>query len=119
MHLVEIDVIHFQPPQTGFDFRHDMPARESNLIRRHRLAHENIRVEPNFCRDNQIFSPRADDSPENFLRRARRVDVRGVEEITPDLDKPVENFSRCGFICFASKRHAAKAKFRYFQSRTA
>src|SRR5208282_1970585 len=118
MHLVKIDVIHLQAAQAGLDLRHDMPAGEADLIRPDRLAHKNISVETNFRRDNQIFSPLADNSPEDLLRRARRINVRGVEEIAANLDEPVENFSRGFFIGLTSKRHASEAKFRNFEPGT-
>src|SRR5277367_5333432 len=107
MHLVKIDVVHLQSAQALLDFRHDMAAREADLIRRDRLAHENIRVEADFRRDNQIFAALAENSTENFLRRASCVNVRGVEEITADFNKPVENFSRSFFVSLTSKRHAS------------
>src|SRR3984957_11562509 len=119
MHLVKIDVIHLQPAQTRLDFRHDMPARESDLIRPHRLADKNVRVEANFCSDDQIFSPLAKNSPENFLRRTCRINVRSVKEIAANLDKPIENFSCSFFVCFSSKRHASKAKLGNFEPSTA
>ena len=109
MHLVKIDVIHFQAAQAGLDFRHDMPAREADLIGRDRLAHENIRVKADFGRDNQIFSTFTENSSENFLRRAGRINVRGVQKIAANLNKPIENFSGSFFVCFTSKRHATKA----------
>src|SRR5258708_35682691 len=118
MHLVKIDVVHLQAAQTGLDFRDDMPAREADLIRRDRLAHENIRVEADFRRHNQIFSPLSENSAENFFRRARRINVGGIEEIAADIYKAVENFSRSFFVCFTSKRHASKTKFRNLEPGT-
>src|SRR5271169_3912381 len=115
MHLVKIDVVHLQPAQTRLDFRHDMPAREADLIRTHRLADKNIRVEADFGRDNQVFSPLAENSSEDFFRRAGRINVRGVEEIAANFNESVENFSRSFFVCLSSKRHASKTKFRNFQ----
>src|ERR1700723_1756932 len=110
MHLVKIDVIHLHPARTRLDFRHDMAARESDLIRPHRLADKNIRVEANFCGDDQIFSPLAENSPENFLRRTCRINVRRIEEIAANLNESVENFSCSFFVCLSSKRHTSKAK---------
>ncbi len=88
------------------------------MIRRDGLAHENIRVEANFSRHNQIFSPLTENSAENFFGRARRINIRSIKEIAADLDKPVENFSRSFFVCFTSKRHASKAKFRNLEPGT-
>src|SRR5271163_3529221 len=116
MHLVKIDVVHFQPAQARLYFRHDMPAGEADLIRHDRFAHENIRVEADFCRDDQIFSPLAENSSENFFRSARRINIGGVEKISANLNESVENFSCSFFVCLSSKRHASKAKFRNLET---
>ncbi len=89
MHLVKVDVIHFQAAQAGLDFRHDMPTGEADLIGRDRLAHENVRVEADFGRDNQVFSTLAENTSENLLRRAGRINVGGVQEIAANLNKPI------------------------------
>ena len=95
-----------------------MAAREADLIRSHRLADKNIRVEANFCGDDQIFPPLAKNSPENFLGRTCRINVRRVKEIAADFDKSIENFPRSFFVCFSSKRHASKAKLGNFEPST-
>src|ERR1700678_3459701 len=119
MHLVQIDVIHLQAAQAGLDLRHDMPAREADLIGRDGLAHENISVEADFGGDDQIFAPIAENAPENFFRRARRINIGGIEEIATDFNESIENFSRSFFFCFTSKRHASKTKLGNFESSTA
>src|SRR5271169_2049397 len=119
MHLVKIDVVHLEAAQAGLDLRHDMPAREADLIGRDGLAHENICVEADFCRDDQISAAIAENPPEKFFRRARRLNIRGIEEIAADFNEPIENFCRRFFVCFSSKRHASKTKFGNFESSTA
>ena len=118
MHLVEIDVVHLEPAQTGLDLGHDMAARQADLIGRDGFAHENIGVEADFGRDYQIFSPLAENSSKDFLRRARRINIGGIEKISADLDEPVENFCRGFFVSLTSKRHASKAKLRNFEPGT-
>src|ERR1700685_3506029 len=119
MHLVQIDVVHLQAAQAFLDFRHDMPAREADLIGRNGFAHENIGVEADFCGDDQIFTPIAENAPENFFRRTRRINIGGIEEIAAYFYESIENFSCCFFVCFSSKRHASKTKLGNFESSSA
>src|ERR1700691_598109 len=118
MHLVQIDVIHLEAAPAFLDFRHDMPAREADLIGRNGFDHENIGVEADFCGDDQIFTPIAEDAPENFFRRTRRINIGGIEEIATDFNESIENFSRSFFVCFTSKRHASKKKLENFEPNT-
>src|SRR5713101_3523892 len=119
MHLVEIDVIHFEAAKTRFDFRHDVPAGEAYLIRRDRLADERICIEANFRCDYEVFSTLADNSSEDFLRRADRINISGIKKIAADLDIAIEDFAGGGFICLAAKGHASEAQFRNFESSSA
>jgi len=95
-----------------------MPARKADLIGRDGFAHENIGVEADFSCDYQIFSPLAENTSENFLRRARRINVGGIEKISTDLDEAVENFCCSFFVSLTSKRHASEAKLRNFEPGT-
>src|SRR5258708_38059366 len=96
-----------------------MPAGEANLIRRHRLADESIGVEADFGRNDQVFSPLSQNAAENFLRRARSINICGIEKIAADLDKAIEDFARRCFVGLAPKCHTSEAKLRNLQSSTA
>src|SRR5208282_209372 len=116
MHLVQIDVIGLQAAQAALNFRHDMAARQSDVVGRDRFPHENVGVKSYFRREYQRLAPILDYAAGNFLRSAGRVNVSRIEEISAQLDVAVDDFACIGFIGLASERHTSKTQLRDLES---
>ena len=112
--IVQIDRVDLQPLERGV-------ARPSHVIRRAVDAVIRTVLGPDVSelrRDDDRVAAALDRAPDEPLVREGAVDVRGVEEIDPELQRPMDRGD--GFVLVAigvevGHSHAAKSEGRYFQ----
>jgi hypothetical protein len=81
--LVEIDEIGAEPAQAVVDFTEDRLARQSGAVRPRPHPAIDLGREHDVLAADEILQRAADD----FLRRAVRIDIGGVEEIDAELER--------------------------------
>jgi hypothetical protein len=83
--LIEVDPVGLQPPQTVLHLPDDPAARVAELVRviTHRAVH--------LGRQHHVLAaPPFERVADDLLGLAAGVDVRGVEEVDPGVDRPVD-----------------------------
>jgi len=112
--LVEVDVVGAQPAEAGVALRHDVHAREPDLVRP--VAHPAAHLRGH----DDIRPPHAERGAEHFFRPADRVDVGGVEEVDAGVQRPMDECVRLLLAegadrlehADAPERHGAKTELR-------
>src|SRR5579883_2226336 len=75
VHMVDVDVIRAEPPQTPFQLLDQVVARRADIIRP--LAESKGRL----CRNQQLVSFAGDRFAGDLLRKTVRIDIGRVDEI--------------------------------------
>ena len=81
--LVEIDVVGLQAEQRGIDLLQDLRPRQPTVA----VAHREVELRGEHVR---VARPGAEHLAEELLRRAATVDVRGVDEVDPELEGAID-----------------------------
>ena len=85
--LVEVDIVRAQAREREVDLLEDLLAREAAVA---------VDREVELCRQHvRIARPIRQRPAEEFLGAAARVDVRGVDEVDPDLERLRDHASAC------------------------
>ena len=89
VHLVEVDPVRAEPAQAALDRLHDPTPRVAALVRV--VAHDAVELR----REHDVVAPAARQSlADDLLRLARGVDVRGVDEVDPRVERAVDDANR-------------------------
>ena len=121
MDLVEVDVVHAQPPQAGVNARHDRLTRQAARVQPLAQREENLGGDDHFVAVGEV----ADGAAQDFLAVAVGIGVGGVEEVDAQLQRALDKWTRLlfrqrpgvGTAIGIAIGHAAQADARYFHSR--
>src|SRR5215469_8921211 len=120
MHVVDVDVIGFQPLKAALDLARQVIARGARVVRSFTEREGSLaRYEHGFARDM------TDRLAQNFFRNPLRVDVGRVEEVHARFEADVDEL--CGFcdigisprfkeFISSAERRGAKTKYGNAQS---
>jgi hypothetical protein len=106
--LVEVDPVGAEPAQRVVDLADDPAARIAAPVR-DLLAHREVHL----GREDDVVAPPAGERlGHDDLRLALRVDVRGVDEVDPRVERAVDDPDRVGVIGVApgAEHHRAEAQ---------
>jgi hypothetical protein len=106
--LVEVDPVGVEPPQRVLDRPHDPPARAAAPVRVVAHRHEEL------GRQDDVVAPALERLADDLLRLAGRVDVGGVHEGDPGVEREVDDADRVVVVGVAprAEHHRAEAKLR-------
>ena len=102
VHLVEVDVIRLQALERGLDPVDDVLAGEAGVVRP--VAHPAVHLGGH----DGLVAPPGDGFPDVLLGDAARVDVRRVDEVDPDVERPVDDPGRLGLVRSVAEGVAAQ-----------
>src|SRR5581483_10361736 len=117
MHLIQIEMVGAQAPQTALARFTDMPRREPRLIRPIAHAAVHLRRKHDFlAAAAALREPAADDLFGYAFANLPAIDVRGVEEIEAVLERAVHDLPAVRFACLWAEVHGAEAEAADLQS---
>jgi len=106
VHLVEVDPLGPQPPQRVLDLGDDPPARDTAAVGV--LAHRT----PELRGQHDVVAAASERLPNDLLRLAGGVDVGGVDEIDPGVERAVDDADRVVVVGVppGAEHHRAEAE---------
>ncbi len=111
VHLVKVDVVGLEAPQAPLARGADVPGRQVILVRP--LAHLAVHLGGEhdlLAPAAPLREPAADDLLGHALALLPPVDVGGVEEVDPQLQRAIHDRERVGFGRFGTEVHRAEAE---------
>ena len=105
--LVEIDIIGAEPAQAVVDLVEDRLARQAGAVRAGAHAVEHLGGEHDVLAPGEILDGAADD----LLRGAVRIDIGGIEEIDPELERLADQ--RAARLLVHASRHGCRGRARH------
>ena len=118
--LIEVDVVGAEPAEARVDLCHDRLARQPGAVRPRPHPSVHLGGEHNLLARDEVPERPADD----LLARPARVDVRGIEEVDPGVERAADKrpalvlLQRPGVrpSCRVAIGHAAEANARHFEA---
>ena len=107
VHLVEVDPVGAEAAEARVDLLHDPAARVALLVRA--VAHAAVELRG---QDDAVAAAARERLADYLLRLAARVDVRGVDEVDPRVERPVDDADRLVVVRVApgAEHHRAEAE---------
>ena len=106
VHLVEVDVVGVEPAQRVLDRRDDPAPRAAARFGSSPIGHEELR------REHDVVATALDRLADDLLGLAGRVDVGGVDEVDPGVQRAVDDADRVVLVGVApgAEHHRAEAE---------
>ncbi len=112
VHLVEVDVVGAQAPEARLDLAHDPAPRVAPAVGVALLAHRHVHGAVELGGEDDLVAAALEGLADDLLGLAPGVDVGGVDDVDPGVERGVDDAGALGVVGLApgAEHHGAEAQ---------